>query len=90
MYINRNIFILLLLVFLNSCMQSSAFVGPAITIATTNNVYQAGLSYGTNKIIKKETGKDAIEHLSTKIESTNRRDKKIDEDKKIEMKILLS
>ena len=80
MYINKNIFILLLLVFLNSCMQSSAFLGPAITVVATNNVYQAGLSYGTNRIIKKETGKDAIEHLSTKIEFTNRQKEKIDED----------
>jgi hypothetical protein len=38
-------------------------LGPGVTIATTGNIMQAGLQYGANTAIKKETGKDAITHL---------------------------
>ena len=48
---------------LSGCMQSSALLGPGITIMTTGNVMQAGFQYGANSAIKKETGKDAITHL---------------------------
>ena len=50
--------------FLNGCVQSSAFLGPAITVASTGNIYNAGLQYGTSTAIKKETGKDTIEYIS--------------------------
>ena len=35
--------------FLNGCVQSTSFLGPAYTLGTTGNALQAGLSYGTNK-----------------------------------------
>ena len=55
------IFTLILLLFLfNGCLQGSALLGPAVTIASTGNVYQAGLSYGSNKAIKKITGKTTV------------------------------
>ena len=31
-------------------------VGPAITLASTGNIYQAGVSLGANKAIENETG----------------------------------
>ena len=66
MTVNKKIiFLILSLITLNSCVQSSAFIGPAVTIASTGNVYQAGLQYGTNEAIKKETGKDTVEYIST-------------------------
>jgi|TARA_B100001142_G_scaffold283866_1_gene297155 hypothetical protein len=66
MTVNKKIiFLILSLIPLNSCVQSSAFIGPAVTIASTGNVYQAGLQYGTNEAIKKETGKDTVEYIST-------------------------
>ena len=55
--------IVLISILLSGCIQSSALLGPGITIATTGNVIQAGLQYGANSAIKKETGKDAITHL---------------------------
>ena len=65
MITNKKIIILLLsLLFLNACVQSSAFLGPAITIASTGNLYNAGFQYGTNAAIKKETGKDTVEYIS--------------------------
>jgi len=59
------IFILLNLSLLCSCVQSTAFLGPSITLASTGNIYQASLQYGTGKVIEKETGKDTVEYISS-------------------------
>ena len=56
-------FLVLISIFLSGCIQSSALLGPGVTIATTGNIMQAGLQYGAGTAIKKETGKDAITHL---------------------------
>ena len=49
---------------LNGCMQSTAMVGPAMTFVSTGNVYSAGVSYGANKAVEKETGMTTSEILS--------------------------
>ena len=36
---------------LSACVQSTAFMGPGVTIATSGNIAQASFQYGTNKII---------------------------------------
>ena len=54
--------------FLTGCIQSTALLGPGITIATTGNIMQAGFQYGANSAIKKETGKDAFTHLKNAVE----------------------
>ena len=54
--------------FLSGCVQSTAMVGPAITIATTGNISQAGLTFFTNKAVKEETGMDTVTFVSKKIE----------------------
>ena len=59
------VFILMSLVLLTGCVQSSAFLGPAITVAATGNVVQGGFTYGTNEVFKKETGKDTIQYVSS-------------------------
>ena len=56
-------FLVLIFIFLSGCIQSTALLGPGITIATTGNIMQAGLQYGANTAIKNETGKDALTHL---------------------------
>ena len=56
-------------------MQSAALLGPSITVATTGNIMQAGLQYGANSAIKKETGKDPIEHLKDAVESNDQKKK---------------
>ena len=60
---------------LSGCAQNIALLGPAITIGTTGNVMQAGVQYGTNQAIKKETGKDALTHLSDAVEKDQRKKK---------------
>ena len=62
------VFILMSLVLLTGCVQSSAFLGPAITVAATGNIAQAGFTYGTNEVFKKETGKDTIQYVSSLLE----------------------
>ena len=56
-------FLVLISIFLSGCIQSTALLGPGVTIATTGNIMRAGLQYGANTAIKNETGKDAITHL---------------------------
>ena len=62
------VFILMSVVLLSGCAQSTAFIGPAITVAATGNVGQAGFTYGTNEVFKKETGKDTIQYVSSLLE----------------------
>ena len=56
---------LFLLFFLNGCVQSAALLGPAYTMANTGNVFQAGLSYGSNQAVKKITGKSTTENIKS-------------------------
>jgi hypothetical protein len=60
---------------LNGCAQNAALLGPAYSIATSGNLYHAGLSYGGNEIITQTTGKSAAQNfkevLTIKKEDTN-------------------
>ena len=49
--------------FLANCTSPSAMLTPVYTFSSTGNVYQAGLSYGSNKFIEKITGKTMVENL---------------------------
>ena len=59
----KTILLLVSFVFLSGCFQTMAFLGPAITGASTGKIYQAGLSYGTNIIMEQATGKTTSEHM---------------------------
>ena len=56
---------LFLLFFLNGCVQSTALLGPAYTLASSGNAYQAGISYGSNQAVKKITGKSPTENIKS-------------------------
>jgi hypothetical protein len=56
---------LFLLFFINGCVQSTALLGPAVTVASTGNVYQAGLSYGSSQAVKKIIGKSPTENIKS-------------------------
>ena len=64
MKIKKLFFLLFGLTTLNGCIETTAFLGPAISVGTTGNVYQASLSYSTNRIINSATGKTPIEHVA--------------------------
>ena len=68
---------LFLLFFLNGCVQNTALLGPAYTLAGTGNIYQAGLSYGSNQAVTKITGKSPTENIKS---FTDRKKSKIDEE----------
>ena len=70
-----------LLFFLNGCVQSTALLGPAYTLASTGNIYQAGLSYGSNQAVKKITGKSPTENIQNLVDNKK---KKIKEEEKQE------
>ena len=72
---------LFLLFFLNGCVQSAALLGPAYTMASTGNVFQAGLSYGSNQAVKKITGKSPTENIKSLVDNKK---KKIKEEEKQE------
>jgi hypothetical protein len=61
-------FLSIVFFFLSGCIQSTALLGPGVTLATTGNIMQAGLQYGVNTAIKNETGKDALTHLKDAVD----------------------
>ncbi|MBC8304030.1 MAG: hypothetical protein H8E55_50760 [Pelagibacterales bacterium] len=58
-------------IILSGCAQSTAMFGPALTLASTGNVSQAGITYITNKAVEKETGMDTVSFVSQKFEQKN-------------------
>ncbi len=59
----KKIIWLFFLGFLTNCTSPSVMLTPVYTFSSTGNVYQAGLSYGSNKFIEKITGKTMVENL---------------------------
>ena len=74
--INRVFIYMIVGLVLSGCAQSTAMLGPAITLASTGNVGQAGMTYFTNKAVEKETGMDTISLVSNKIESNSSKNRK--------------
>jgi len=65
----KNIILYLVLsLFLTGCLQTTAMIGPAITLASTGNISQAGMTFFANKAIKDETGMNTLEFVSNKID----------------------
>ena len=69
--IEKLIFLLFSLATLNGCIESTALLGPAISVGTSGNVYQASLSYASNTLIYNATGKTTIEHVATFLDPTD-------------------
>ena len=72
---------LFLLLFLNGCVQTASLLGPAYTLTSTGNIYQAGLSYGSNQAVKRITGKSPTENIQSLVDNKK---KKIEEKEKQE------
>ena len=70
-------------IILSGCAQSTAMIGPAITLASSGNISQAGLTFVTNKAVEKETGMDTVSYVSNKIEKQNSKTKLKREFKKL-------
>ena len=63
MILKKIIIGIVLLTSLNNCAQHASLLGPAYSLATSGNVYHAGLTYGTNEIITKTTGKSTSKNI---------------------------
>ena len=62
-------------IILSGGAQSTAMIGPAITLASSGNVSQAGVTFFTNRAVEKETGMDTVSYVSNKIEKQNSKTK---------------
>ena len=72
----KSIFIYIIFAsFLTGCVQTTAMVGPVLTIASTGNISQAGLTFVTNKAVEDETGMNTVTYVSKKIEQKNSKNK---------------
>ena len=66
------LFFIVTLVVLNGCVQSTAFLGPAYTLAKTGSIGQVVLTQSATYGFKKATGKSINEHaLSSLTEEIN-------------------
>jgi hypothetical protein len=63
MFLKRIAIVILLISFLSGCAQNAALLGPAYTLVSTGNMYNAGLTYGGNEIIIKTTGKSTAQNF---------------------------
>jgi hypothetical protein len=60
----RNLTIgLFYIIVLSGCAQNVSLLAPAYSLATSGNIYQAGLTYGGNEVITKTTGKSTAQNL---------------------------
>ena len=75
--------ILISFLLLGACAQSTAFIGPAITVGSSGNVMQSGFSYGSNLAVKKATGKAQSEHVSSSLKEKNDEKKLIKQEEEI-------
>ena len=76
MILKKLIIALSFLLLLNGCAQSLAFLGPAITGASTGSAANAGLSYGSGKVIKKVTGKTPTEKIQSFLKKKDEEEEK--------------
>tara|TARA_B100001175_G_scaffold269734_1_gene241637 strand:+ start:37 stop:354 length:318 start_codon:yes stop_codon:yes gene_type:complete len=83
MGINKIFIYIVIGLLLSGCAQSTAMLGPAITLASTGNISQAGLTFITNRAVKEETGMDTVSYVSNKIEQQNSKTKLKREFKKL-------
>tara|TARA_B100001287_G_scaffold237146_1_gene209995 strand:+ start:315 stop:608 length:294 start_codon:yes stop_codon:yes gene_type:complete len=49
--------------FTGACTAPTAMIGPAYTLSSTGNIFQAGLSYSSNELITYYTEKTPLENL---------------------------
>ncbi len=62
--IYKKFFLLIfLLIYTGACTAPTAMLGPAYTFTSTGNVFQTGLTYSSNELITKYTGKSTLENV---------------------------
>lgn len=74
--INKIVLYFFVTLFLTGCYQSTAMVGPTLTLVSTGNISQAGFTFITNKAVEKRTGMTTTEYVSTILKENNKKNKK--------------
>ena len=69
MIIKKTILGISIIGLLSGCVQSTAFLGPIYALGTTGSAYQAGFSYGSNKVVTTLTGKSSLKNVEDLLES---------------------
>ncbi len=87
MNLKKIIISLFLINLFSGCAQNIAFLGPAITAASTGSAYQASLSYGSGKVMNKITGKTMVENIQNLL-SQNNAEKETDENVDVSFKTI--
>ena len=67
--LNYKFLLLLSLLFLTSCGQIIAFIGPAITAGSTGEIYRAAYSVGSDHLVKRVTGRTTMEHVTSYLDT---------------------
>ena len=67
----KKIFFLITLFLISSgCYQSTAsLIGPTVTLGTSGNIVQSGLSYSVNESVKKVTGEYPAAHIKKRFKN---------------------
>ncbi len=63
MFNKKKFFGLFVLILMNACSSPTAMLGPAYSLTSSGNIYQAGLNYGSNQMVILYTGKTPIENI---------------------------
>ena len=66
-------FSLFAVTFLTGCVQSTAMIGPAMTLVSTGNTTHAFGTFLTNKAVEEETGMQTHELIAKKVEEQKNR-----------------
>jgi hypothetical protein len=65
MFLKKFILLFFSIFFLNGCAQNAALLAPAYTIASSGNIYHAGMTYGSNEVITRSTGKSTAQNIQS-------------------------
>ena len=66
----KKLFLIGLFLVFTGCYQSTAsLIGPTVTLGTSGNIVQSGISYTVNESVKKATGEYPAEHIKKRFKN---------------------
>ena len=69
MFKNTLFLIGVFLVFTGFYQSTASLIGPTVTLGTSGNIVQSGISYTVNESIKKATGEYPAEHIKKRFKN---------------------
>ena len=66
----KTLFLISFFLVLTGCYQSTAsLIGPTVTLGTSGNIVQSGISYSVNESVKKATGEYPVDHVKKRFKN---------------------